>query len=168
MTTAADVIAALGLRRLPGEGGYFVETFRGTEIIAPAGAGELAGQRRPLSTAIYYLITPDDFSALHRLRADEIFHFYLGDPCEMTLLDPDGRVERRLLGPDLAAGMTPQVRVPAGVWQGTRLVPGGAFALLGTTMAPGFDPADFELGERQRLLVGWPAAADAIRSLTRA
>lgn len=167
MTTAADVIAALGLRRLPGEGGYFSETFRGPEVVVPPGAGALTGQVRPLSTAIYYLVTPDEFSALHRLKADEIFHFYLGDSCEMTLLHPDGRCARHVLGTELATGMKPHVRVSAGVWQGTRLVPGGAFALLGTTMAPGFDPADFELGDRARLIAGWPNATDAIRFLTR-
>lgn len=167
MPTVEEIIAALGLRPLPGEGGWFAETWRGPEVAIPAGVGELAGQTRPLDTAIYYLITPDQFSALHRLKADETFHFYLGDPCEMTLLYPEGRIGHRLLGTDLAAGMAPRYRVPAGVWQGTRLAPGGDFALLGTTMTPGFDPADFTLGERADLIAGWPQAAGAIRALTR-
>lgn len=167
MVTATDVIQALGLRRLPGEGGLFRECFRGPLITVPTGSGELDGETRPLATAIYYLVTPEEFSGLHRLRADEIFHFYLGDTCEMTLLLPGGAVETRLLGIDFAAGAQPQVRVPAGVWQGTRLAAGGAFALLGTTMAPGYDAVDFELGDRATLTARWPAATTAIRALTR-
>src|SRR5581483_11176343 len=98
------------------------------------------------ATAIYYLLTPDTVSAMHRLATDEIFHFYLGDPVEMLQLRPDGSHRVAILGPDLDAGQRPQIVVPRGVWQGARLVPGGRFALLGTTVAPGFDYADYETG----------------------
>jgi predicted cupin superfamily sugar epimerase len=156
--TADDVIRALGLAPLPGEGGWFRETWR-----APGAHPD----DRPAGTAIYYLLAPDMFSALHRLPHDEIFHFYRGDPVEMLQLRPDGSSAVVTIGNDLAAGLRPQVVVPSGVWQGTRLVPGGRFALMGTTMAPGFDLRDFELGTRAALLAGWPGAADLIRRLTR-
>jgi uncharacterized protein len=158
MTDADQVIRRLDLKPLAGEGGYFVETWRGPEAELPPGAGSRSGARRPLGSAIYYLVTPDSFSALHRLRSDEVFHFYLGDPCEMLLLGPDGESLTHLLGVDLAEGMRPQVVVPAGWWQGTRLrdQPGGRFALLGTTMAPGYHPDDFELADRVGLLREYP------------
>src|SRR5207245_2095434 len=97
------------------------------------------GTDRWAGTAIYYLLTPDTFSALHRLPTDEVYHFYLGDPVEMLQLWPDGSGRVGTLGQDVRAGQLLQVIVPRGVWQGSRLRPGGAFALLGTTMAPGFD-----------------------------
>ena len=156
MINADQIIRSLGLQPLEGEGGFFAETWRGPNVALPEGAGALSGHHRPLGTAIYYLITPDSFSALHRLRSDEVFHFYLGDHCEMLLLGPSGQVETRRLGVDLAAGMQPQVVVPAGWWQGTKLNHHGRYALLGTTMAPGFHQNDFELAARDVLLRDFP------------
>jgi uncharacterized protein len=120
-----------------------------------------------LSTAIYYLLTPETFSALHRLRSDEVFHFYLGDPVEMLQLLPGGEGRLHVLGTDLAAGMRPQVVVPRDVWQGARLLPGGSLALLGTTVAPGFDPADCESGKRDALVAAYPDFRERIVALTR-
>lgn len=153
--TAERLIAALSLRPLPVEGGWFRETYRSADAVGDRSAG----------TAIYFLLTPDTFSALHRLKTDEVYHFYLGDPVELLTLGPEGgRVT--LLGSDVFGGQMPQLVVPHGVWQGSRLVPGGSFALLGTTMAPGFDFADFELGDRARLEVDYPAFAEWIRRLS--
>jgi uncharacterized protein len=155
----------LGLVR-HGEGGYFAETYRAREIL-PAGAiGPSWPEPRSLATAIYYLLSPETFSAIHRLRADEVFHFYLGDPVEMLQLLPGGGGRVVTLGTDLAAGMRPQVVVPAGVWQGARLIPGGNVALLGTTVSPGFDFEDFELGEREALIAGYPEFRERILALT--
>lgn len=156
MIDADQIIRSLNLRPLEGEGGFFVETWQGPNVSLPEGVGALSGHLRPIGTAIYYLITPDSFSVLHRLRADEMFHFYLGDPCEMLLLGPSGQVETRRLGTDLAAGMQPQVVVPAGWWQGTKLHRHGRYALLGTTMAPGFHQNDFELAPGDALLREFP------------
>jgi predicted cupin superfamily sugar epimerase len=152
MLTAQRLIEVLGLEPLPIEGGHFRETWR-----SPAGS------------AIYYLLTDDprSFSALHRLPTDEVYHFYLGDPVEMLMLNEDGRVESATLGQDILKGQRVQHVVPRGVWQGSRLRSGGRFALLGTTMAPGFDPKGYEGGEREALLEAYPLAAEAIRSLTR-
>ncbi|HTY09169.1 MAG TPA: cupin domain-containing protein, partial [Candidatus Edwardsbacteria bacterium] len=119
----------LNLKPLELEGGYFSETYRSRTRIPADRRGQ-----RPCSTAIYYLLTPDTFSALHRLRSDEVFHFYAGDPVEMLLLRPGGQSEVLVLGNDLARRRRPQVIVPRGVWQGARLARGGQWALLGTTV----------------------------------
>jgi predicted cupin superfamily sugar epimerase len=167
--TASEVIAALGLVPLPGEGGYYRETWRSTDQLRARALDPRYGRDKPAGTAIYYLVTdaPDGFSALHRLPTDEVFHFYLGDPVEQWRLHESGRVERVVLGHDVLAGHAVQSVAPRGVWQGTRLCPGGRFALLGTTMAPGFDPRDYEPGDRARLLEAYPDARDVVLALTR-
>ena len=148
MPTAEQIRSLLHLGPHPREGGYFVETYRSDVYIA----GDMLPARyesgRSLATAIYYLLTPDTFSALHRLKTDEIFHFYVGDPVEMLQLWPDGKGRVLTMGHDILDGMQPQVLVPQGIWQGTRLVPGGKFTLLGTTISPGFEFADYESGQR--------------------
>jgi predicted cupin superfamily sugar epimerase len=154
--TAEDIKSWLGLQPLEHEGGYYFETYRSVETIPPKALPERYGSARAFSTAIYYLLTPETFSALHRLRSDEIWHFYLGDPVEMLQLGPDGTGRLIVLGSDLRGRMQPQALVPAGVWQGTRLLPGGHFALLGTTAAPGFDPRDYEPGPAEELLAAYP------------
>jgi predicted cupin superfamily sugar epimerase len=103
---------------------------------------------------------------MHRLGSDEVFHFYAGDPVDQIRLHPDGGFERVRIGPDLMSGQVPQTVVPRGVWQGAWLVNGGAWALLGCTVAPGFDFADYEHGDRAALTAGWPEAADLIAGLT--
>lgn len=142
--TAEQLIERLGLQPHPGEGGYFVETYRSAETIPSAGLPGRYGGDRAMGTAIYYLLTPNGFSALHRLKSDEIFHFYLGDPVIMLNLPPDGSGKLITMGQDIEARQRLQVVVPRGVWQGAALAPGGRFALLGTTVAPGFEYADFE------------------------
>jgi predicted cupin superfamily sugar epimerase len=163
-----DIVRMLDLRPLPEEGGLFRETYRSAHALAHDSLP--AGYRGPrsLATAIYYLITPERFSAIHRVRGDEVFHFYLGDPVDMLHLRADGTGERFTLGADVALGMRPQIVVAGGVWQGSRLRPGGSFALLGATMAPGFDVADFEIGGRASLMRRYPEFADEIARLTRA
>ena len=104
---------------------------------------------------------------MHRLASDEVFHIYLGDPVEMLQLFPNGSGNVVTLGQDLEKGMRPQVVVPRGVWQGSRLVPGGRFALLGTTVAPGFEFADYEQGRRDDLLEAYPAFREIILALAR-
>ena len=104
---------------------------------------------------------------MHRLLTDEIYHFYLGDPVEMLLLYPGGRGETVILGTDVLGGQRVQFVVPAGVWQGSHLQPGGQYALIGTTMAPGYENEDFQLASRQELASAYPAAASLIHSLTR-
>ncbi len=103
---------------------------------------------------------------LHRLKSDEIFHFYLGDPVTMLRLHPDGHAETITLGQRIDAGERPQVVVPAGVWQGSFINDGARFALMGCTVAPGFDFDDFELGTRAELTRRYPDQAELIERLT--
>jgi predicted cupin superfamily sugar epimerase len=140
--TAEELIALLRLAPHPEEGGYFRETWRSRGSSEP---GPPFDGVRSFGTAIYYLLTPDTFSAMHRLPGDEVFHFYLGDPVEMLELHPDGLARTITLGSDPRA-MQLQHVVEGGVWQGTRLVEGGRWALMGCTVAPGFDYADYEAG----------------------
>ncbi len=188
------IIQLLNLEPLPVEGGLYRQTYRSAEEISPSalpgryqeqarGAqGSTAGETqsslpRPLGTAIFYLLTSSSagepgaamasFSAFHRLRTDEIFHFYLGDPLELTLLYPDSSSRQVILGQDIFQNQQVQVVVPHGVWQGTRLVAGGRFALIGTTMAPGYTGADYEHGDRAALLAQYPHEHERIMALTR-
>jgi uncharacterized protein len=155
--SAETVITLLGMKPLLFEGGYFAETHR---------AGKLARElvpwapedHRSLKTAIYYLLTPDTMSAMHLLPGDEVFHHYLGDPVLQLQLFPDGSGEMVTIGSNLLDGERPQVVVPGGVWQGALLNPGRyGFALMGTTMAPGFDHRDFQPGNFSLLRQRYPA-----------
>lgn len=159
----------LGLAPLAGEGGYFRQTWIAPERVAAGPPGPCPAREKAAGTAIYYLVTDaaDGFSALHRLPTDEVYHFYLGDPVEQLLLHPDGRSELVVLGQDLVAGQRVQHVAPRDTWQGTRLVPGGRWALLGTTMAPGFDASDYVAGERVPLMAAYPHEAARILALTR-
>jgi predicted cupin superfamily sugar epimerase len=157
----------LGLKPLPSEGGYYAESYRSTERLPREWLPQRYTSERSFGTAIYFLLTPDTFSAMHRLVSDEVYHFYLGDPVEFLCLREDGSGEIFTIGTDLDHGMRPQIAVPRGTWQGSRLRPGGEFALLGTTVAPGFEFADFELASRADLLQRYPSYAEMILKLTR-
>ena len=166
-TSAATIIKLLGLKPLQPEGGFFRETYRSRESMPARTLPARYRGKRAQGTAIYFLLTPDTFSAIHRVRSDEVYHFYAGDPVELLVLPPGKRGSVRVLGIDLAKRQRPQLVVPRGAWQGARLVKGGRWALLGTTVAPGFDYADFELGRRAALMRSYPAHAKLITVLTR-
>lgn len=166
MLTAQQVIDRLRLLPHP-EGGYFRETYRASLRHMEHALPSEYGGERSAATAIFYLLTPDTFSALHRVKSDELFHSYAGDAVEMLQLWPDGNSKTVLIGNNLAQDHSPQVVVPGGVWQGSRLVAGGNWALLGCTVSPGFDFADFEIASRSDLLAQWPEAAEMITALTR-
>jgi predicted cupin superfamily sugar epimerase len=169
MPTAQEIIAALKLQPHPIEGGFFRETYRSSGIIPveslPPEYSSQSG--RSLGTSIYYLLTADTFSEMHRLPTEEVFHLYLGGPIRMLQLFAGGASRELVLGTDILGGQQPQVIVPAGVWQGSRLEPRVDFALLGATMAPGFDYADYEQGRRSVLAGLYPDQADLIHILTR-
>ena len=165
--TAEELKKLLNLGPLSIEGGYFSETYRAGDTI-PAGVfGSRYDGARQASTAIYYLLEPGEFSEMHRVQSDEIFHFYYGDPVEMLQLWPDGSVKTVIIGTEFESGMRPQVVVPRGVWQGCRLAVAGTVALMGCTVSPGFEYADYESGKRKELIEGWPAAQRFIAELTR-
>ena len=166
--TAEEVKKMLGLAPHPREGGWYVRTYESGEML-PVDAfadGRYAGARHT-ATAIYYLLEPGTFSEMHRLKSDEIFHFYAGDVVEMLQLHPDGDGRAVRIGNRLDRGEGPQVVVPRGVWQGSRLVRGGEWALLGCTVTPGFEFEDYEAGGREELCTGWPTFSDLICELTR-
>jgi len=165
--TADEVKQLLQLTPLELEGGFFRETYRSRWMISAEYLPEGVRGQRSIGTAIYYMVTPESFSTLHRLPGTEIFHFYLGDPVVMLQLHPDGKAQTVTLGQDIAAGQQPQVVVRGGVWQGCKLAPGGKWALMGTTMSPGFDYADYQNGVRAELVDQYPDVADAIRQYTR-
>lgn len=142
------MIELLALEPLAGEGGQWAQTWRDGH-----------------SSAIYFLLRPDDFSALHRLGGVELWHHYAGAAVEMLLLEPDGTVQRPLLGDDLAAGERPVIAVETGRWMAAGTC--GAWSLVGTTMAPPFDGASFELGDRAALSAAHPEAAEDIARFTR-
>lgn len=159
--TAEQIKTLLKLDPHPIEGGHFRQTW------ASAGSLNLPRGVRSQGTAIYYLLQQGQFSEMHQLDSDEIFHFYLGDPVEMLQLYPDGGSATVVLGHDLLAGQQVQVLVPAGVWQGTRLIDDGKLALLGCTVVPGFDYADYRNAGYEELAAKWPSQKDRIRALTR-
>ena len=165
--TADDVKRLLQLTPLELEGGFFRETYRSRWQVPPEHLPQGFRGPRSIGTAIYYLITPESFSTLHRLPGTEVFHFYLGDPVVMLQLHCDGESDSVTLGHDLAAGHQPQVVVRGGIWQGCRLAPGGKWALMGTTMSPGFDYADYETGSRDELIAEYPDLEELIRQYTR-
>jgi hypothetical protein len=166
MPTAQEIIETLNLQPHPNEGGYFIETYRSKGSISKAQLPEVYSGDRSYSTAIYYLLTPETCSAMHRLPTDEIFHFYLGDPVMQLHLRPDGTSELITLGSDVLAGQKPQLVVPGNTWQGAYLAEGGGFALLGATVAPGFDFADYEHGDRDLLCMLHPDRKELIERLT--
>jgi predicted cupin superfamily sugar epimerase len=129
--TAEEVKKMLGLKPHPREGGWYVRTYEaGETVAAEAYVDRRYASARRTGTAIYYLLEPDTFSEMHRLKSDEVFHFYAGDAVAMLQLTADGRGERVVIGNDLVRGERPQVVVGRGVWQGSRLVAGGRWALL--------------------------------------
>jgi len=156
--TADEIKILLNLRPHPKEGGFFRRTY------TASGTVDLP---RGTSTTIYFLLEPGEFSQMHVLDSDEIFHFYLGNPVEMLQLYPDGSSAVFTLGTDLAVGQHVQLTVPAGVWQGTQLIGDGKVALLGCTVTPGFDFADYRSAGYEELVAKWPREAERIRALSR-
>jgi hypothetical protein len=170
--TADEVRKLLGLVPHPREGGWYVRTYEAGEVVGAEcfSDGRYVGGRRTgrlTGTAIYYLLEVGTFSEMHRLKSDEVFHFYMGDAVEMLRLDADGRGERVVIGTDLAAGQRPQVVVEKNIWQGSRLVRGGSWALLGCSVSPGFEFEDYVAGVREELVAGWPEWREMIVGLTR-
>lgn len=155
-----DIIERLGLEALPGEGGWFRRSWASPTELEPG---------RPAGSAIYFLLTSgsDGFSALHRLESDEVYHFYAGDPVELHRIDQEGKDHPVRLGQDILGGEEVQAVVAAGILQGSCLVPGGEWALLGTTMAPAFVSREFSLPSRAELLRLYPSLEELILGLTR-
>jgi len=148
------------------EGGFFSETYRSSEAIAHSALpGRFSGDRS-CSTAIYFLVEAGKFSSLHRIQSDELWHFYTGAPLLVSVIHPDGRLEDIRLGANPENGEVFQAVVPAGAWFGSRLLQESGYALVGCTVAPGFDFADFELATRVEMLNLFPQHRSTIEVLT--
>jgi len=166
MPDARTWIELLQLQRHP-EGGYFRETYRSAETIAPDCLPARFDGERAFSTAIYFLLAGDDFSALHRLKQDEVWHFYDGSSLTVHVLDETGSYATRQLGRRIDHGEVPQAMVPAGCIFGSAVEQPDSYALVGCTVAPGFDFADFELLSRAELVQQYPQHRALIEKLTR-
>lgn len=163
---AAYWIEKLGLERHP-EGGYFRQTYKAElmlarERLAPGFTGP-----RAASTGIYFLLEGENFSAFHRLRSDEMWHFYAGEPVVVHVINPDGEYSQILLGNDPEAGETLQAVVKAGCWFASHVADWKSFALVGCTVAPGFEFEDFEMAKAEELIRTYPQHRTIIRTLTR-
>lgn len=162
--TAEDLVALYGMQPHP-EGGFYKETYRAKGLISQRALKDGHAGNRNYSTAIFYLLPKGTRSRLHRLKSDELFHFYLGGPLVLVKISPDGRVEKVRLGHDVASGCQLQHVIPAGTWFGAYPEPSSEFCLIGCTVAPGFDFADFEVGDKADLLNRFPDAAQVIETL---
>lgn len=162
MDKVSEYIQALNLQPHV-EGGYYKETYRSAIENDYAG---FSGTRS-VSTGIYFLLRKGEFSAFHRIKSDEMWHFYDGDPLSIYIIANSGQLKVVKLGVDLKNGQQPQAVVPAGCWFASRVEAPGQFALVGCTVAPGFDFCDFEMAERYTLLTDYPQYGDIITELTR-
>lgn len=162
---AARWIARLNLAPHP-EGGWYRQTYR-SSLLLPSAALPGYESDRVAATTIYFLLSGDEFSALHRLRSDEVWHFYAGSPLVVHVLDREDGYRQSLLGTDPDAGQSFQAVVRGGRWFGSSLLHPGTFALVGCTVAPGFEFADFEMAKRRELLSLYPEHRDVITRLTR-
>jgi predicted cupin superfamily sugar epimerase len=159
-------VAHLGLRPHP-EGGYFREVYRCSEGIAQSALPQRFSGDRSFCTSIFYLLEKGDFSAFHRIKSDETWHFYAGGALEVVMLSHGG-VTTVTLGHDIALGQQLQYTVPAEVWFASRPPPGTLFSLVGCMVSPGFDFADFEMASRTQLIEEFPFAQETVKELTRA
>jgi hypothetical protein len=160
-----DIINHLELQKHP-EGGYFKETYRSAGQIAEAHLdGDYEGARN-YATSIYFMLTSDEFSALHRIKQDEIWHYYDGSPIKLHVISPAGEHSIHHIGKDLNAGQVPQFVVPGGCWFASQVLDPDSFSLAGCTVAPGFSFADFEMPTRAEFLALFPQHESLITALT--
>jgi uncharacterized protein len=164
--TAGELVKELELARHP-EGGWYRESYRCAEGVRADALPERFGGQRSFCTAIYFLLERGDISALHRIKADEMWHFYSGSPLTVHIITPAGEQRQLVLGSDLLSGASFQGVVPAGCWFGAEISGEGDYALVGCTVAPGFDFADFEMADRNELLLQYPVHAEMIGRLTK-
>jgi len=165
-TTANQLAQQLQLLPHP-EGGYYKEVYRSASTISQQALGGTFSGDRNYCTGIYFMLTGSNFSAFHRIKSDELWHFYDGDGCEVYVIHLNGQLEVIRLGRDIANGEVYQAVVPAGAWFASRCTNADGFTLTGCTVSPGFDFADFEMAERESLLQQYPQHEVAITQLTR-
>lgn len=165
--TAEYYIQKLNLAPHP-EGGYFKEIYRSTGVIRADCLAEEYGGNRNFCTSIYFLLKGNNISAMHRLRSDEIWHFYDGCPVQIISINEKGVLNEIILGKDLSKGESFQSVIPKNSWFGAELADKKSFALVGCTVSPGFEFEDFEIGKRKDLLKNFPGFERKIKNLTNA
>jgi uncharacterized protein len=165
MNTVEEIIKTLGLQPHP-EGGYFKETYRSEGLIKNDSLPSHYNGTRNFSTCIYFLLTSESFSAFHRIKQDEIWHFYDGSPLALHLISENGDYSEVIIGKEINNGQVPQFVVPGGYWFAANVLQKNSFTLVGCTVSPGFDFADFELPSRQTLLDLFPEHKQIITRLT--
>lgn len=166
MTPIQTIIKSLNLLPHP-EGGYYKETYRSQESIAQSALPDKFNSERNYCTGIYFLLTSDNFSAFHRIKQDEMWHFYEGSALYVHIIDEAGKYSRVEVGMDLDNGQQPQFVVPAGSWFASSVKNKNSYSLVGCTVAPGFEFDDFELAKRDQLIKEYPAHEKQITLLTR-
>ena len=166
MKTADYYLKKLGLQKHT-EGGWFKEVYRSDEEIAGEHLPERFTGARHHSTSIYFLLTSDTFSAFHRIKSDELWHFYEGSPATIYMIGSEGNYSEITLGRNIENGEVLQCVIPHGVWFGAKVNSADSFCLVGCTVAPGFHFDDFELGEKEELLKKFPECSKIIKTLTR-
>ena len=163
--TANEIKAMLGLERHP-TCGFVAETYRSSLRVPVWALPEPYERSRSYASALYFLVTPDAQIVMHRIRADQLYHHYLGDPLEVLLLYPEGSGAVATVGSDLGAGMRPQLLVPGGTFHASRLAPGASYALLASTGWPGVEPPDVEHGDIDALVKVYPDFREEIYAFT--
>ena len=148
------------------EGGYYKEEYRSVGIIPNTSLPQFSGDRN-FCTSIYFLLTSDNFSGFHRIKQDEIWHFYSGSPLAVHVIDLEGKYTKHIIGMDLDKGYLPQLTVPANCWFASSVVNENDYSFVGCTVAPGFDFDDFELAKRNELIAEFPYHEAIIKTLTR-
>jgi len=166
MLSSKQLIQQYHLQPHP-EGGWYKETYRSNEFIPAAALPERFENSRALATAIYFLLEQDNFSAFHKIKSDECWHFYAGDSLEVFVIQQDGTLEIIHLGNDIGKGQLFQYVVPANCWFASRPAAGSSFCFVGCTVAPGFDFADFELANAAALSAMYPQQESIIKELCR-
>lgn len=149
------------------EGGYFREVYRSGDKMAPEGLPSRYTSSRSAGTSIYFLLRGGEFSAFHRIKSDEIWHFHTGTSATIYIIDPEGRLKESVIGPEIEAGEQFQVVIPYGHWFAARVNDPGGFILVGCTVSPGFEFEDFELADGGALSAEFPMHEALIRELTR-
>ena len=164
MGTVKQLIKQYNLQPHP-EGGWYKETYRSNELVAASALPERFGGKRPFSTAIYFLLEQENFSAFHKIKSDECWHFYAGDPLQVFVLQKNGLLDVITLG--TGKDQLFQYVVPAECWFASRPAPGSNYCFVGCTVSPGFDFADFELADAAALCLQYPPYEKIIKELCR-
>lgn len=165
MQTSKELIKQLDLQTHP-EGGYFKEVYRSSDKIIKEGLPERYDSNRDAATSIYYLLEEEQFSAFHKLNSDETWHFYAGSSIILHLISPEGEYSKIILGSSPGAGTLFQFTITHGTWFAAEVADKSSFSLVGCTVSPGFDFADFEMGKREELISKFPSQSELIERLT--